>query len=239
MTKQHSPPRGRDEFRPPQPLIAGRPYFVASIVPLAAGLGRAHSAARVIARRGSDRRPRSAPLGVDDARACERFAGSPTIELASGARLDATAPLLTWRASELVSSRESEDARPIAAHRSRPRRESRGFRRRPRSTVVASVRTSTSSRTRSASRSARGAGRPARDGARRAADLRRVRAAVRARARQAQLRADARALPERARASARRPASRQTARGISQPDGPRRRRHRARAIVVVRHRGRR
>ena len=113
MTKQHSPSPGSDEFRSPQPLIAGRPYFVASIVPLVTGLvGLTPPLASwvvgaAIAGIGALR------LGVDDAGGA-RLRELADSELASGAT-PASAPFLSWRASELVT-RGNRGSSPAVAH---------------------------------------------------------------------------------------------------------------------------
>ena len=101
MTTQQSNPVRRGEFRSPQPLIAGRPFFVAGIVPLATGLLEVTPplASWVVG---------AAIAGIGALRTAwtmreraklRRFADD---ELAAGAS-PAETPVLTWRASELVS----------------------------------------------------------------------------------------------------------------------------------------
>lgn len=103
MTQQASTSTAPDGFRPPQPLIAGRPYFIASLIPLAAGLSEITPplaslvVGAAIALLGALR----SGWALRERRSLRMLADNQIVE---GARPTST-PLLTWRASDLVSSR--------------------------------------------------------------------------------------------------------------------------------------
>jgi hypothetical protein len=102
MTTPHSRSAGSDEFRSPQPLIAGRPYFAASIIPLITGLvGLTPPLASwlvgaAIASLGALRSARA----IRKRTVLRRFADE---QLVSGTS-PTSSPLMVWRASELVST---------------------------------------------------------------------------------------------------------------------------------------
>ncbi|MGZ8697677.1 MAG: hypothetical protein ACXWZ1_10040 [Gaiellaceae bacterium] len=93
----------RDAFHPPQPLIAGRPYFIVSVIPLAVGLVglapplTAWLVGAAIAGLGALR----SVWAMRERAALRRLADE---QLVLGALPNST-PLLAWRASELVSRR--------------------------------------------------------------------------------------------------------------------------------------
>lgn len=99
----------RDAFHPPQPLIAGRPYFIVSVIPLAVGLVglapplTAWLVGAAIAGLGALR----SVWAMRERAALRRLADE---QLVLGALPNST-PLLAWRASELVSRRN----RPVRA----------------------------------------------------------------------------------------------------------------------------
>lgn len=103
MTQQASTSTAPDGFRPPQPLIAGIPYFVASLIPLAAGLSEITPplaslvVGAAIALLGALR----SGWALRERRSLRTLADN---QIVKGARPTST-PLLTWRASDLVSSR--------------------------------------------------------------------------------------------------------------------------------------
>ena len=101
MTTQHSTSTGRDGFRPPQPLVAGRPYFAASLLPLSFGLAglTAPLASLLVGAAIAGLGALRSAWAMRERRVLRRLADA---QLVAGDPATSS-PLLVWRASELVS----------------------------------------------------------------------------------------------------------------------------------------